>query len=65
MPFKSRYSWNNSPCTKHNYLVKDIKKLAGAIHSLFVAKNGRPGPVLVDIPKDTRLLKQFIRVKIN
>ena len=41
------------PCTKHNYLVKDVTKLAGAIHSaFFIAKNGRPGPVLVDIPKD-------------
>ena len=53
------------PCTKHNYLVKDIKKLAGAIHSFFIAKNGRPGPVLVDIPKDIQTLKQFIKEKIN
>ena len=46
------------PCTKHNYLVKDIKKLAGAIHSaFFIAKNGRPGPVLVDIPKDIQTFK--------
>ena len=41
------------PCTKHNYLVKEISKLAECIHSAFhIAKNGRPGPVLVDIPKD-------------
>ncbi len=41
------------PCTKHNYLVKEISKLAESIHSAFhIAKNGRPGPVLVDIPKD-------------
>ena len=41
------------PCTKHNYLVKDVNKLASCIHSsFFIAKNGRPGPVLVDVPKD-------------
>ncbi len=41
------------PCTKHNYLVKEVSKLASCIHSAFyIAKNGRPGPVLVDIPKD-------------
>ncbi len=41
------------PCTKHNYLVKDIKDLAGIIKEAFyVATTGRPGPVLVDLPKD-------------
>jgi acetolactate synthase-1/2/3 large subunit len=41
------------PCTKHNYLVKDIAKLAETLHEAFhVAKSGRPGPVLVDLPKD-------------
>jgi len=41
------------PCTKHNYLVKDIKDLARTIHEAFhVAKSGRPGPVVVDLPKD-------------
>ena len=46
------------PCTKHNYLVKDINKLAGCIHSaFFIAKNGRPGPVLVDVPKDIQTFK--------
>ena len=41
------------PCTKHNWLVKDTDKLAGTIHEAFhVATSGRPGPVLVDIPKD-------------
>ena len=46
------------PCTKHNYLVKDISKLASCIHSAFhIAKNGRPGPVLVDIPKDIQTFK--------
>jgi len=41
------------PCTKHNYLVKDINDLARVLHEAFyVASNGRPGPVVVDIPKD-------------
>ncbi|MGE5517435.1 MAG: biosynthetic-type acetolactate synthase large subunit, partial [Bacteroidota bacterium] len=41
------------PCTKHNYLVKDINNLAKTIHEAFhVARSGRPGPVLVDLPKD-------------
>jgi acetolactate synthase-1/2/3 large subunit len=41
------------PCTKHNYLVKDIKKLAKTINDAFyIATSGRPGPVLVDLPKD-------------
>jgi acetolactate synthase-1/2/3 large subunit len=41
------------PCTKHNWLVKDVNELAGIIHEAFrIAKSGRPGPVLVDIPKD-------------
>src|SRR3989337_1152027 len=41
------------PCTKHNYLVKDIKDLARVIKEAFyIATTGRPGPVLVDLPKD-------------
>jgi acetolactate synthase-1/2/3 large subunit len=41
------------PCTKHNYLVKDIKDLALTIKQAFhLARTGRPGPVLVDLPKD-------------
>jgi acetolactate synthase-1/2/3 large subunit len=41
------------PCTKHNYLVKDVKDLERTIREAFyVAASGRPGPVLVDIPKD-------------
>ncbi len=40
-------------CTKHNYLVKDIKELAKTIKEAFyLARSGRPGPVLVDLPKD-------------
>ena len=46
------------PCTKHNYLIKDIKKLENTVNSaFFIAKNGRPGPVLVDIPKDIQTFK--------
>ena len=41
------------PCTKHNWLVKDIKDLSRILHEAFyVASSGRPGPVLIDIPKD-------------
>jgi len=44
------------PCTKHNYLVKDINDLARVMHEAFyVATTGRPGPVLVDLPKDIQL----------
>ena len=41
------------PCTKHNYLVKNVGDLARTIHEAFyVARSGRPGPVVVDLPKD-------------
>jgi acetolactate synthase-1/2/3 large subunit len=41
------------PCTKHNYLVKDPEKLADIMHEAFyVARSGRPGPVVIDLPKD-------------
>ncbi|MFO7859672.1 MAG: biosynthetic-type acetolactate synthase large subunit [Desulfosalsimonas sp.] len=41
------------PCTKHNYLVKDVRNLARTIKEAFhIARSGRPGPVLVDLPKD-------------
>ncbi|WP_417598542.1 acetolactate synthase 3 large subunit [Pararhodobacter oceanensis] len=43
------------PCSKHNWLVKETDKLADTIHQAFhVATTGRPGPVLVDIPKDVQ-----------
>ena len=43
------------PCTKHNYLVQDVNDLARIIHEAFyVATHGRPGPVVVDIPKDVQ-----------
>ncbi len=41
------------PCTKHNYLVKDVRDLARVIREAFyLARSGRPGPILVDLPKD-------------
>ncbi|RDW13959.1 acetolactate synthase 3 large subunit [Paracoccus thiocyanatus] len=43
------------PCTKHNWLVKDTDQLAATIHKAFhIATSGRPGPVLIDIPKDVQ-----------
>ena len=46
------------PCTKHNWLVKDINDLSKVIHEAFrVATTGRPGPVLIDIPKDIQFAK--------
>ena len=44
------------PCVKHNFLVKNVKDLAGTMKKAFyLAKTGRPGPVLVDIPKDVTM----------
>ncbi|BBO59724.1 acetolactate synthase 3 catalytic subunit [Mycoavidus sp. B2-EB] len=41
------------PCVKHNFLVKDVRELASTISKAFhIARSGRPGPVLIDIPKD-------------
>jgi acetolactate synthase-1/2/3 large subunit len=46
------------PCTKHNYLVKRVDDLARILHEAFyVATHGRPGPVVVDIPKDVQFAK--------
>ncbi|GLQ34480.1 acetolactate synthase [Amylibacter marinus] len=43
------------PCTKHNWLVKDTNELSDILHQAFhIATNGRPGPVLIDIPKDVQ-----------
>ncbi len=46
------------PCVKHNFLVKDVKDLAEVIRKAFyIARTGRPGPVLVDIPKDITIAR--------
>jgi acetolactate synthase I/II/III large subunit len=46
------------PCTKHNWLVKDVNDLARVVHEAFqIATTGRPGPVVVDIPKDVQFKK--------
>ncbi len=53
------------PCTKHNWLVRDINKLSTIMYKAFeVATTGRPGPVLVDIPKDIQFKKgKYIKPK--
>src|SRR3954452_5127275 len=46
------------PCTKHNYLVKSIDELSRKVHEAFyVARSGRPGPVVIDLPKDIQQAK--------
>ncbi len=50
------------PITKHNFLVRNTEELAGIIHQAFlIARSGRPGPVLVDIPKDVQFAKATYR----
>ncbi len=54
------------PCTKHNYLVKNADKLCNIIHESFeIASTGRPGPVLIDLPKDIQLTMVQYDKKIN
>src|ERR1700675_4471824 len=54
------------PCTKHNYLVKNVADLARVLHEAFyVAAHGRPGPVVVDIPKDIQFAKGFYQGPLN
>jgi len=50
------------PCTKHNFLVKDVKDLAETVRKAFyIARTGRPGPVLIDLPKDVQIAQtEFI-----
>src|SRR5690242_10371713 len=46
------------PCTKHNYLVKSVDALSRTVHEAFyVARSGRPGPVVIDLPKDVLMNK--------
>ncbi len=46
------------PCVKHNFLVKDVRNLAETIKKAFyIAKSGRPGPVVIDLPKDITAAK--------
>ena len=55
------------PITKHNYIVKDVKDLADTIRKAFtIARTGRPGPVLIDIPKDVTANKcDYEKVEVN
>ena len=55
------------PITKHNYIVKDVKNLADTIRKAFeIARTGRPGPVLVDIPKDvTANICEYTKAVVN
>ncbi len=54
------------PCTKHNWLVKDVNDLADIMSQAFkIATTGRPGPVLVDIPKDIQFNKGIYKVSQN
>ena len=44
------------PCTKHSFLVRDVNELAGIVKKAFyIARSGRPGPVLIDLPKDVQI----------
>ena len=50
------------PITKHNFLVRNVQELAGIIHEAFIiARSGRPGPVLIDVPKDVQFAKTQYR----
>ena len=54
------------PCTKHNWLVKDVNDLADIMNQAFkIATTGRPGPVLVDIPKDIQFNKGIYKISKN
>lgn len=55
------------PITKHNYIVKDVERLADTIRKAFkIAKSGRPGPVLIDIPKDVTANKtEYVKMDVS
>jgi acetolactate synthase I/II/III large subunit len=49
------------PCTKYNYMVRHVRELAGIVHEAFyLASSGRPGPVLIDVPKDVTAEKAVL-----
>jgi len=51
------------PCTKHNFLVKDVRDLSRIIkEAFFIAGNGRPGPVLVDVPRDVQQAEHIFKL---
>ena len=53
------------PCTKHNYLVKSVDALCGTLREAFhVASSGRPGPVVVDLPKDVQMGEVVVEEKV-
>lgn len=50
------------PITKHNFLVRNVQELASVVHEAFIiARSGRPGPVLIDVPKDVQFAKTQYR----
>ena len=50
------------PVTKYNFLVRNTEELAGIVHEAFrIARSGRPGPVLIDVPKDVQMIKARYR----
>ena len=55
------------PCTKHNYLVKHVDDLATVIHEAFhIARTGRPGPVVIDLPKDVLMAEgAYVRPELT
>ena len=55
-----------SSCTKHNYLVKDINVLENTIaEGFYIAESGRPGPVVIDLPKDIQNALSLMQLSVN
>src|SRR5438105_7120868 len=54
------------PITKHNFLVRNVEELAEVVHEAFrIARSGRPGPVLIDVPKDVQFAKTQYRASVH